>query len=154
MNIQGWFPLGLIGFTSLQSKGLSTVFSSTTSQKYQFFCAQSSLWTNSQHLYLTTGKTIALTLRTFVSKGMYLPFNILFRFIITFLPRRKRLLISWPQSPSAVILEPKKIKPVTVSTFPPSICNKVMGMDAVILVFWVLNSKPAFSLSSHHEALK
>ena len=79
---------------------------------------------------------------------MSLLFNILSRFVIDFLPRSKRLLISWLQSPFAVILEPKKIKPVTVSIFCRSICHEVMGSDTMILVFWMLNFKPAFSLSS------
>ena len=88
------------------------------------------------HLYMTTGKTIALTKWTFVSKIMSLLFNMLSRLVIAFLPRSKRLLlISWLQSPSAVILEPKKIKSVTVSIASPSICHEVMGLDAVILVF-------------------
>ena len=87
------------------------------------------------HLYMTTGKSIALTVWTFVSKVMSLLFNMLSRFVIAFLPRSKDLLISWLQSQSAVILEPKKIKSVNVSTFPPSICHEVMGLDAVILVF-------------------
>ena len=87
------------------------------------------------HPYMTTGKTIALTRRTFVGKVMSLLFNMLSRFVITFLPRSKRLLISWLQSPSAVILEPKKIKSVTVSIVYPSICHEVMGPDAMILVF-------------------
>ena len=87
------------------------------------------------HLYMTTGKTIALTRWSFVGKVMSLLFNILSRLIITFLPRSKHLLISWLQSPSAVILEPKKIKPVTVSIVSPSICHKVMGLDAMMLVF-------------------
>ena len=87
------------------------------------------------HLYMTTGKTIALTRQTFVSKVMSLLFNILSRLVITFLPRSKRLLISWLQSPSAVILEPPKIKSDTVSTVSPSICHEVMGPDAMILVF-------------------
>ena len=93
------------------------------------------------YLYMTTGKTIALTRRTFVGKGMSLLFNMLSRLVITFLPRSKHLLISWLQSPSAVILEPKKIESVTVSIVSPSICHKVMGPDAVILVFecWVLS---------------
>jgi len=87
------------------------------------------------HPYVTTRKTIALTRWTFVGKVMSLFFNILSRFVITFLPRSKRLLISWLQSPSAVILEPKKIKSVTVSTVSPSICYEVMGPDAMIFVF-------------------
>ena len=82
------------------------------------------------HPYMTTGKTTALTRWTFVDKVMSLLFNTLSRFVITFLPRSKHLLISWLQSPSAVILEPRKIKSVTVSTVSPSICHEVMGPDA------------------------
>ena len=84
---------------------------------------------------MTTGKTIALTERTFVGKEMPLLFNMLSRLVITFLPRRKSLLISLLQSPSAVILEPRKIKSDTVSTVSPSICHEVMGPDAMIFVF-------------------
>ena len=111
MNIQDWFPLGLTGWISLQSKGLSRVFSNTTVlEKHQFFGAQISLWSNS-HLHMTTRKTVALTRWwTFVSKVTFLICNVLFRLVISFLSRSKRLLISWLQSPSAVILEPKKIK--------------------------------------------
>ena len=87
------------------------------------------------HPYVTTGKTIALTRRTFVGKVMSLFFNMLSRLAIAFLPRSKRLLISWLQSPSAVILEPPKIKSVTVSFLSPSICHEVMGPDAMIFVF-------------------
>ena len=87
------------------------------------------------HPYMTTGKTIALTSWTFVGKVMSLLLNMLSRLVITFLPRSKRLLISWMQSPSAVILEPPKIKSDTVSTVSPSICHEVMGLDAMILVF-------------------
>ena len=87
------------------------------------------------HPYMTTRKTIALTRRTFVGKVMSLLFNMLSRLVITYLPRSKHLLISWLQSPSAVILEPPKIKSVTVSTISPSICHEVMGPDAMILVF-------------------
>ena len=96
---------------------------------------------------MTTGKTIALTIQTFVGKAMSLFFKTLSRFVISFLPSSKRLLISWLQSPSAVIWEPKKRKSVTASTFPPSICHEVMGLDAMILVFWMLSFKSAFSLS-------
>ena len=84
---------------------------------------------------MTTGKTIALTRWTFVGKVMSLLFNMLSRLVIAFLPRSKRLLISWLQLPSAVILEPAKIKPVTVSTVSPSICHEVVGPDAMIFVF-------------------
>ena len=86
------------------------------------------------HPYMTTGKTIALT-RDFVDKVMSLLFNMLSRLVITFLPRSKHLLISWLQSPSAVILEPRKIKSHTVSTVSPSISHEVMGRDAMIFVF-------------------
>ena len=84
------------------------------------------------HPYMTTGKTIALTRQTFVDKVMSLLFNMLSRLVIAFLPRSKHLLISWLQSPSAVILEPQKIKSATVS---PTICHEVMGPDGMILVF-------------------
>ena len=87
------------------------------------------------HSYITTGKTIDLTIQTFVGKVMSLLFNMLSRFVIAFLPQRKCLLISWLQSPSAVILEPPKIKSVTVSTVSPSICHNVMGPDAMNLGF-------------------
>ena len=123
INIQYWFPSGLTGLISLLSKGLSTVFSSTTVWKHQFFGTQPSLQSNS-HPYMTTGKSIALTRQNFVSKVISLLFNTLSRFFITFLPRSNHLLISWLQSPSTVILESKKMKSVTVSTFFPSIVMK------------------------------
>ena len=100
------------------------------------------------HPYMTTGKIIAVTIGTFVSKGMSLLFNMQSRFVIVFLPRSKRLLISWLQLPSGVILEPPKIKPVTVSIVSPSICHEVMELDAMILVFGMLSFKEAFSVSS------
>ena len=100
------------------------------------------------HPYMTTGKTIALTIQTFVGKVMSLLFNMQSRFVVAFLPRSKHLLISWLQSPSPVILEPKKIKSVSASTFSPSICHEVMGPHNMIFVFWMLNFKPVFSLSS------
>ena len=98
-------------------------------QRSAFFVVQLS------HPYTTIGKTIALTRQTFVGKVMSLLFNMLSRLVITFLPKSKCLLISWLQSPSAVILEPPKIKSATVSTVSPSICHEVMGPDAMILVF-------------------
>ena len=104
MNIQDWFPLGWTDWISLQSKGLSRVFSNTTVQKHQFFGAQLSLLVQLSHPYRTTGKTIALTRRTIVSKVTSLLLNMLSRLVITFLPRSKCLLISWLQSPSAAIL--------------------------------------------------
>ena len=117
MNIQGWFPWGLTSLISLQSKGLSRVFSNSTVWKHKFFSAQPSLWSNS-HLYMITGKTIALTIWTFVGKVVSLLFNMLSRFFITYLPRSKCPLISWLQSPSTVILEPRKIKSVIPPPFP------------------------------------
>uniref|UniRef100_A0AC11DNX7 Uncharacterized protein n=1 Tax=Ovis aries TaxID=9940 RepID=A0AC11DNX7_SHEEP len=98
-------------------------------QRSAFFTVQLS------HPYMTTGKTIALTRRTFVGKVMSLLLNMLSRLVITFLPRSKCLLISWLQSPSAVILEPLKIKSASVSTVSPSISHEVMGPDAMIFVF-------------------
>ena len=144
---------GLISFRmdwiSFQSKGLSRVFSiqqhiskASILQRSPFFIVQLS------HPYMTTGKTIALTKQTFVGKVMSLLLNILSRLVITFLPRSKCLLISMLQSPSAVILEPQKIKSDTVSTVSPSICHKVMGPDAIISVSWMLSFNPAFSFSS------
>ena len=107
-----------------------------------FFIAQFS------HPYMATGKTIALTRQTFVGKVRSLLLNILSRLVITFLPRSKCLLISWLQSTSAEILEPPKIKTVTVSTVSPSVCHEVMKLDAMILVFLILSFKPAFLLFS------
>ena len=101
------------------------------------------------HPYMTTGKTIALTRRTFVGKVISLLYNILSRLVITFLPRSKHLLISWLQSPSAVILEPRKIKSDTVSTISPSISHEVMGPDAMILVFW--NKDIRMMLNTEHQ---
>ena len=145
VNTQDWSPSGWTGWISLQSRGLSRVFSNTTVHKHQFFGAQVSSQSNS---YMTTGKTIALTRWTLVGKVMSLLFNMLSRLVITFLPRSKHLLISCLQSPSAVILEPIKIKSDTDSTVFPSISHEVMGPDAMILVFWMLSLKPTFSLSS------
>ena len=108
-----------------------------------FFMVQ--LW----HPYMTTGKAIALIRWTFVGKVMSLIFNILSRLVIAFLPRSKRLLISWLQSPSPVILEPQKRKSATVSTVSPSISHEVMGPDAMIAVFWMLSFKPNFTLLFH-----
>ena len=105
---------------------------------------------------MTTGKSIALTRWTFVCKVMSLLFSMLSRFVTAFLPRSKCLLISWLQSPSAVILEPKKIKSVTVSIVSPYICHELMGPDAMILVFWTLSFKPTFFtlfFHFHQEAL-
>ena len=147
MNTQDWSPLGWTGWISLQSKGLSRVFSNITVQKHQFFGIQLSSQSLS-HPYMTTGKTIALARWILVGKVMSLLFNLLSRLVKAFFPRSKCLLISWLQSPSAVILEPQKIKSGSVSTVSPSICYEVMRPDAIILVFWMLSFKPTFSLSS------
>ena len=107
MNIQGWFPLGLTGLISLQFKGLSRVFSNTTVQKHQFFGTQPFLLFSSHiHTWLPE-RNIALTIRTFVGKVMSLLFNILSRFVTSFLPRSKCVLISWLQLLSRMILEPQ-----------------------------------------------
>ena len=144
MNTQDWSPLGwtvwsLCSPRESQNSSPILQFKSIRSSALSFFTVQLS------HPYMTTGKTIALTKWTFVGKVMSLLFNILSRLVITFLPRSKCLLISWMQSPPAVILEPRKIKSATVS---PSIYHEVMGQHAMILVFWMLSIKPTFSLSS------
>ena len=129
------FLLRLTGLISLLSKGtlqsLLQHYSSKASilQHSAFFMVQLS------HPYMTTGKTIGLTIWNFDSKTMSLLLNMLSRFVITFLLWSKGLLISWLQSPSEMILEPKKIKSVTVSIFSPSICSEVMGLDAMMFVF-------------------
>ena len=107
------------------------------------------------HPYMTTGKTIALTIWTFVSKELSLLFNMLSRFVIAFLPRRKRLSISWLQSPSAVILEPQKIKSVTVSIVFPSICCEVMDQMPWSSFFecWILSQIFHFSSFTFIERL-
>ena len=120
MNIQDLFLLGWTGWLSY-SQRLSRVFSVTTVQKYQFFTAQLSLWSNS-HIHIWLLETTALTRRTFVGKIMSLFFNMLSSLIITFLPKSKGLLISWLQSPSAVIWETPKLTFLTVSIVSPSIC--------------------------------
>ena len=156
MNTQDWSPLGWTGWISLLSKELSRVFSNTTVENINSLVL-SFLYSPLSRRYMTTGKTTALTRQSFVGKVMSLLFNTLSgmlrfmgsqrvrhdwatdliwsRFVIAFLPRNKHLLISWLQSLSTVILEPKKIKSVTVSIVSPSICHEVMGSDAMILVF-------------------
>ena len=107
MNIQGWFPLRLTGLIFLQLRGLVRVFSKTTVWKHQFFGAQPFFMVQLSHQYMSTAKTIALTIQTFVGKAMSLFFHMLSRFVIAFLPRSKHLLISLVHSPATVILEPK-----------------------------------------------
>ena len=144
MNIQDWFPFVLTGWISLQSKELSSLLQHHSSKT-------SILWLSALflvqllHPYMTTGKTVALTRQTFVSKIMFLLVNMLSRLVIPFLSRSKCLLISWLQSPCAMILEPKKI---TVSIVSLSTCHEVMGLDAMIFNCWMLSFKPAFLLSS------
>ena len=121
-----------------QESSQAPQFKSIDSLALSFFMVQLS------HPYMTTAKTIALTRWTFVDKVMPLLFNMLSKLVITFLSRSKHLLISWLQSQSAVILEPKKFKSATVSTVFPSISHEVMGPDAIILVFWMLSFKPTF----------
>ena len=134
------FKIGLLDLLALQGslKSLLQHHSSKASviQLSAFFMVQLS------HPYMTIGKTIALTKQTFVGKVMSLLFNMLSRLGIALLPRSKCLLISWLQSPSVVILEPPKIKSLTVSIVSPSICHEVMGLDAMILVFLMLSFKP------------
>ena len=103
------------------------------------------------HPYMTTGKNIALSICIFVDKVTFLLFNMLSRSVIAFLPENKHLLISWQQSLSTVILEPRKIKSVTVSTFSPSVCHEVMELAAMILALWMFSFKPTFSFSSLFE---
>ena len=149
MNIQDWYPLGLTGWISLQSKGLSRVFSNTTNQ-------------NSLVLSFLYGSTLT-SIHDYWKKQLWLDgplsamsllFNMLSRLVIAFLPRSKHLLISWLQSPSAVILESPKMKSLTVSIVSPYICHEVMGPDAMIFVFWMLTFKPTFLLSSLKLLLK
>ena len=116
IKIQDWFPLGLADWISLQSRGLSRILQHH-SMKSSILWHSAFFMVQLSHLYMTTGKTIALIRQTFVGKKIFLLFNMLSRLVIAFLPRSKCLLISWLQSPSTVILEPKKIKSVTGSIF-------------------------------------
>ena len=124
-----WFDLLAVQGT-LKSLLQHHSFKSSILWHSAFFIVQLS------HLYVTTGKTIALTIQTFVDKVMSLLCDTLFRFVIAFLPRSNSLLISWLQSPSIVILESKKRKSVTASLFSSPTCHEMMEMDAVILVFF------------------
>ena len=135
MNIQDWFPLGLTGLISLQVQGTLKSLLQHHSSKASILWCSAFFIVQLSHPYMATGKTIASTRWTFVDKVMSQLFNMLSRLVIAFLPRSQHLLISWLQSPSALILEPRKIKSVTVSIVSPSICHEVMGLDAVIFVF-------------------
>ena len=135
MNTQDWSPLELDWLDLLAVQGTLKSLLQHHSSKASVLWCSAFFTVQLSHPYMTTGKTIALTRRTFVGKVITLLFNILSRLVITFLPKSKHLLISWLQSPFAVILEPQKIKSDTVSTVSPSISYEVMGPDAVILVF-------------------
>ena len=134
MNIQGSFSLGLTVLISLLSKGLKSLLQRHNSEALilwhsAFFMVQLS------QPYMTTGKITALTIWMFIGKVQYTDFNTLTNFVIGFFPRSIHLLISWLQSPSSVILDPRKIKSITASTFSLSICHEVMSPDSMILVF-------------------
>ena len=153
MNIQDWFPLGWTGWISLLSKGLSRVSSNTTVQSINS-SALNFLYSPTLIAIHDYWKNHSFDYRN-LSVKLY-ALNTLSRFVIAFLPRNKPLLISWLQSPSAVIMEPKKIKSATASAFPPSIYHEVMRPNAMILVFWMLSFKPTFStlfFHFHQEAL-
>ena len=152
MNTQDWSPLRIDWLDLLAVQGTLKSLLQHHSSKASILQHSAVFTVQLSHPYMTTGKAIALTRWTSDGKVMSPLFNMLSRLVITFLPRSKRLLISWLQSPSAVILEPQKIKSATVSTVCPSISHEVMGPDARILVFWMLSFKPTFpsplSLSS------
>ena len=135
MIILGLFPLGLKWSTCSPRNSQHHNQKASIVWGLAFFMVQLS------HPYMTTGKTTALTIRPFVGKVMSLLSNTLFMFVIASFPRSKHLLISWLHSLSALVLELKKIKSVTVSTFSPSICHEAMGLDTIILVFWMLSFK-------------
>ena len=152
VNIQDWSPLGIDWLDLLAVQGTLKSLLQHHSSKASTLRCSAFFIVQLSHLYMTTEKTITLTRWTFVDKVMSLLFNMLSRLVITFLPRSEHLLISWVQLPSAVILEPKKIKSATVFTVSPSICHEVMGPDATIFVFWMLTLSQLFhsplSLSS------
>ena len=133
---QGWFPLGWTGLISLQSKGLLSLLQHHSSKASILQCS-AYFMVQVSHPYMTTGKTIALTIWTFVGKVMFLLLNVLTRFVIAFLSMSKHLLISWLQSPSTVILEPKIIQSATVS----------MGSDAMTFILWMLSFSSSVSVS-------
>ena len=143
MNTQDWPHLGWTGWISLQSRDSQESSPTPQFKSIKLLCSAFFIVQRS-HPYMTTGKTISLTRPSFVDKVTSLLFNMLSRFVITFLPRNKRLLISRLQSPSAVILEPPKIKSDTVSTVSPFICHEMTG--SFFSECWVLSQ--LFSLSS------
>ena len=125
-----WFDL-------LAAQGTLRSLPQLHSSKASILWRSASFMVQLSQLYMTTGKIIDLTLWTFVGRGMSLLFNTLSRFVIAFLPRSNHLLMPWMRPPSAVILEPKKRKYATASTFSPSICHEVMEPDAIIFMFWM-----------------
>ena len=129
LSIQDCFPIGWTTWISLQSKGLSRVFHTTVQKRSAFFIFHFS------HPYMTIGKTTALIRQTFVGRVMFLLSDMLSRLVIACLPRSKHILFPWLQSPSAVILDPKKINSVSVSIVSPSISHEEIGPHAMILVF-------------------
>ena len=133
MNIQDYFGIDWLDLFAVQGTLESLVCHH--SSKASILPCSALFIVQLSHPYMTTGKTIVLTRWTFDGRVISLLFNMLSRLVITFLPRSKHLLVSWLQSPSAVILEPKKIKSDTVSTVSPSTCHEVMGPDAMIFVF-------------------
>ena len=147
MITQDWFPLGLTRFDLLAVQATLKSILPHHCLKASVIRCSALFMVQLSYPYMTTGKTIALIISTFVGKVMSLLFNMLSSSVISFLPRSKHLLISQLQSPSAVILEPKKIQSVTVSILSPSICHEVMGLDAMILVLWLLSFKLAFHSS-------
>ena len=142
-NIQGWFPLGNDWFDFLAVQGTLKSLLQHHNLKTSVLWHSAYFRVQLLYLYMTPGKTIALTRWKFDSRMMSLIFNMLYTFVIALLPRSKHFPFAW----SAVILEPKKIKSHCFYFF-PSVCHKVMGLDAMILVFWMLSFKPAFSPSS------
>ena len=148
MNTQDWSPFRMSWLDLLAVQGTLKSLLQHHSSKAPILWHSVFFIVQISHSHMTTGKTIALTRQIFVGKLRSLLLNMLSRLVITILPRSKRLLISWLQSPSAVILEPLKIKSDTVSTVSPSISHEVMGQDAMIFIFWMLSFKPTYSLSS------
>ena len=144
MNTQDWSPVGWTGFIYLLSKGTLKSILQHHSSKVSILRHSAFFIVQLSHPHTTTGKAIALNRQTFVGKVISLLFNMLSSLVKTFLPRSKHLLISWLQTPSAVILEPRKVKSATVSTVSPSICHEVIGVDFMILVFWMLSFEPGF----------
>ena len=147
MNIQDWFSFRMYWLDLLAVQGTLKSLLQHHSSKASILKHSAFFIVQLSHPYITTGKTITLTRQIFVGKVMSLLFNMLSRLVIAFHPRSKYLLIRL-QSSSAVILEPQKIKSITISIVSPSICHGVMGPNAMIFVFWMLSFKPTFSLLS------